>query len=168
MIKNIYLAGGCFWGTEKVFKILNGVTETTVGYANGHTENPTYEEVCTDTTGHRETVKVSYDTDRISLEKILTAYFMVIDPTVQNMQGADIGTQYQTGVYYEDKEDLTIIEKFFSKEKDKYTSFFVELLPLSCFWTAEEYHQDYLDKNPTGYCHITSIELDEVMKLNEL
>ena len=164
--KNIYLAGGCFWGTEKVFKLLKGVIDTTVGYANGHTQNPTYQDVCTDKTGHRETVKVTYDPQRITLEKILTAYFMVIDPTITNRQGGDIGTQYQTGVYYENAEDLPVIEVFFDRERKKHNSFCVELLPLSCFWPAEEYHQDYLDKNPNGYCHVTKIEFEEVEKLN--
>ena len=135
--------------------------------ANGHTENPTYEEVCTDTTGHRETVKVTYDTEKITLNKILKAYFMVIDPTVKDKQGGDTGTQYQTGVYYEDEESLPVIRDFFEEERKKYDVFCVELLPLSCFWTAEEYHQDYLDKNPTGYCHITKVEMDKVLKLNE-
>lgn len=166
-MKNIYLAGGCFWGTEKVFKMLDGVTDTTVGYANGHTEDPTYQEVCTDKTGHRETVKVTYDPERISLQKILTAYFMVIDPTVRNRQGGDIGTQYQAGVYYDDSEDLPEIQKVFDAERQKHEMFFVELLPLSCFYTAEEYHQDYLEKNPTGYCHVTKAEFDRIRAFNK-
>ncbi|MCR4693704.1 MAG: peptide-methionine (S)-S-oxide reductase MsrA [Pseudobutyrivibrio sp.] len=166
-LKNIYVAGGCFWGTERVFKALTGVEETTVGYANGHTDNPTYKEVCTDTTGHRETVKVTYDPQKISLEKILTAYFMVVDPTVKNQQGEDIGSQYQTGVYYDNEEDLPAVTAMFEKVEKDYDQFYVELLPLSNFWSAEEYHQDYLDKNPNGYCHITPIEMEKIHDLDK-
>lgn len=168
MTKNIYLAGGCFWGTEKTFKLLSGVTDTTVGYANGHSENPTYKEVCTDTTGHRETVKITYNPDKITLDQILTVYFMIIDPTVRNRQGADVGTQYQTGVYYDDPEDLPAIENRFKDERQKNAAFFVELCPLSCFYPAEEYHQDYLDKNPTGYCHVSVGEFHKIKELNEV
>ncbi|MBR0385843.1 MAG: peptide-methionine (S)-S-oxide reductase MsrA [Erysipelotrichaceae bacterium] len=167
MQKKIYLAGGCFWGTEKVFQSLNGVTDTTVGYANGHKDNPSYEEVKKDNTGHRETVEVVYDDEVISLPTIMTAYFMCIDPTVENRQAHDIGTQYQTGVYYCDDSDLPVLEEIFEQEKKKYPVFHVELLPLKVFWPAEEYHQDYLDKNPNGYCHITTAEYEAVKKLND-
>ena len=164
-MKTIYLAGGCFWGTEKVFKSLRGVTDTTVGYANGHTLNPTYRQVCTDTTGHRETVKVVYDPETISLQNILRVFFLVIDPELQNRQGEDVGSQYQTGVYYEAPEDLPLIQEVFAAEQAKHPVFFVELLPLSCFYDGEDYHQDYLDKNPSGYCHITPHEMAEVAEL---
>lgn len=162
MIKTIYFAGGCFWGTERLFQIVPGVVETEVGYANGHTEHPTYEEVCTDTTGHRETVKVVYDNDAVSLETLLDVFFLCIDPTVQNRQANDIGSQYQTGIYYEDMEDATIIEEACQKETKKHVVFYVEQKPLEIYYPAEEYHQDYLLKNPTGYCHITSHELEAV------
>ena len=161
-LKEIYFAGGCFWGTEKVFKAVPGVTDTEVGYANGSTDDPTYQQVCTDLTGHRETVRVIYDENMVSLEDLIRVFFIVIDPTVKDMQGADRGTQYQTGVYYSDNADLPVIEMLFEAEKEKYCKFFVELKPLECFWPAEEYHQDYLDKNPGGYCHITSDEMREV------
>ena len=165
-MKTIYLAGGCFWGTQRVFQLLNGVVRTEVGYANGKVENPTYQQVCTDTTGHRETVKVVYDPAAISLKKLLKAFFLVIDPRGQNQQGHDIGSQYQTGVYYEDGEDLPILQEIFAEKIREYDAFFVELQPISCFYAAEDYHQDYLIKNPTGYCHISKVDMDEVAKLN--
>lgn len=164
-MKEIYFAGGCFWGTEKVFKACPGVKAATAGYANGHTENPTYQEVCTDTTGHRETVKVEYDPEEISLTKLLRVFFLVIDPRVRNRQGNDAGTQYQTGVYYSDSEDAALLEAVFAEKREEIHPFCVELAPLLSFWTAEEYHQDYLDKNPGGYCHITPAEMEEVQSL---
>ena len=165
MNKEIYFAGGCFWGMEKVFRSLPGVTDTTVGYANGLTRNPTYQQVCTDTTGHRETVKVVYDPAVITLEKLLEVYFLVIDPTVPNRQGGEVGSQYQTGVYYSDPEDLPVLSAAFEAQKAGGGDFFVELLPLRCFYDAEEYHQDYLEKNPDGYCHITPVEMARVRAL---
>ncbi len=166
MKKVIYFAGGCFWGTERAFQLLDGVCDTEVGYANGHTENPTYKEVCTDTTGYRETVKVTYDDEVISLTTLLQAYFICVDPTVQNRQGHDIGSQYQTGVYYTDEADREIIAAYFEKMKPNYPAFYIELCPLQVFYSAEEYHQDYLIKNPEGYCHIRKDEFEAVKKLN--
>lgn len=163
----LYLAGGCFWGMEKAFRELRGVTETAVGYANGSLEHPTYAEVCRDNTGHRETIRVSYDPKILSLEKLLRAYFICIDPTQADGQGNDIGSQYLTGIYYQDAEMLPEIEAFLAKERVKYPEFHVELKPLSIFWLAEDYHQDYLTKNPGGYCHIASREFAEIRKLNE-
>lgn len=153
--KEIYLAGGCFWGTEHYFKQIDGVVNTEVGYANGYTENPTYKEVCTDKTGFAETVHVTYDPSKVSLRFLLEMYFKAINPTSINRQGNDRGTQYRTGVYYVDKEDEPIIRKTFEEEqKQIHGQLAVENLPLKNFYTAEEYHQDYLDKNPTGYCHL--------------
>ena len=166
-MNEIYLAGGCFWGMEKVFRALDGVTETTVGYANGTTDNPTYEQVCTDTTGHRETVKVVYDPARIPLQKILKAYFICIDPELQNRQGNDIGSQYQTGIYTTDGESLKIVESYAAEERKKHAFFYTEIMPLKQFWPAEEYHQNYLEKNPNGYCHITTREYELVKQLNQ-
>lgn len=163
--KTIYLAGGCFWGSEKAFQLLDGVVDTCAGYANGTVENPSYEEVCKNQTGHRETVRVKYDDEKISLKTILEAYFICIDPTVYNQQGHDVGTQYQTGVYYEDEQDYPIIAEVFEGKKKQYQPFCVELKPLSCFYPAEEYHQDYLIKNPTGYCHIN---LEQYAKVKAL
>ena len=154
-MKEIYLAGGCFWGTEHFFKQIRGVTETEVGFANGHTENPTYQEVYTDKTGFAETVLVKYDPDVVSLEFLLQMYFVAIDPTSLNKQGHDEGTRYRTGIYYTDSADLAIINKVYEAEQQKYSQpFAVERLPLENYYPAEDYHQDYLDKNPDGYCHL--------------
>ena len=165
--KMIVLAGGCFWGVEKVFKALDGVVETTVGYANGTTANPTYEEVCRNETGYKEAVKVIYQPDQVSLSTIIRAFFLCIDPRQRNRQGNDIGSQYQTGIYYVDEKDLEWIKPIYASERMKYDRFFVELEPLKNFYTAEEYHQNYLDKHPNGYCHITAFEMEEVKKLNQ-
>lgn len=166
-MKTVYMAGGCFWGMEKAFQQLDGVVETTTGYANGDVENPSYQLVCTDTTNFRETVKVDYDPGVISLKKLLKAYFMCIDPTVTNRQGHDIGSQYQTGVYYVDEEDYPVIAEAFENEKKKHDRFFVELKKLENFYDAEDYHQDYLIKNPEGYCHIDLTTYRKLRKLNE-
>ncbi len=154
-LKEIYLAGGCFWGTEHYFKQIDGVVDTEVGYANGITENPTYKEVCTDKTGFAETVHVIYNPDKVSLEFLLEMYFKAIDPTSINRQGHDTGTQYRTGVYYTDSSDEATISKVFDEEqKHIQGKIVVENLPLKNFYKAEDYHQDYLDKNPDGYCHL--------------
>ena len=153
--KEIYLAGGCFWGTEHYFKQIDGVVDTEVGYANGTTENPTYKEVCTDKTGFAETVHVTYDPDKVSLKFLLEMYFKAIDPTSINRQGNDMGTQYRTGVYYTDSTDEAVINEVFAEEqKHIQGKIAVENLPLKNFYKAEDYHQDYLDKNPDGYCHL--------------
>ncbi len=153
--RDIYLAGGCFWGAEHYFKQIEGVTETEVGFANGHTENPTYKEVYTDTTGFAETVHVRYQPDVVSLEFLLHMFFKAIDPTSLNKQGHDEGTRYRTGIYYTDAADEAVIEQVYQEEQQQCGQpFVVEKQPLQNFYTAEEYHQDYLDKNPTGYCHL--------------
>ncbi len=155
MTKEIYFAGGCFWGTEHFFKQIEGVLETEVGFANGHTENPTYKEVYTDQTGFAETVYVKYNPDVVSLEFLLNMFFKAIDPTSLNKQGEDEGTRYRTGVYYTSDDDLAIIEKVFAQEQQNHQQpLAVEKLPLQNYYSAEDYHQDYLDKNPTGYCHL--------------
>ena len=154
-MKEIALAGGCFWGVDEFFSRKEGVLSTKSGYSNGQKENPTYEEVCTGKTGHAETVYVQYDETRISLETILDKFFKVIDPTSLNRQGNDIGTQYRTGIYYIDATDETAINDFIESKKPKYSRpIVVEVEPLRNFFDAEEYHQDYLKKNPRGYCHI--------------
>ena len=150
--KVIYLAGGCFWGVEGYFKKLPGVYETEVGYANGKTDDTDYANVAA--TDHAETVKVCYDKSRISLEEILLHYFRIIDPLSVNRQGNDIGRQYRTGVYYIDDDDSKIIDKVFNYEKKLHGPIAVEKSALKNFINAEDYHQDYLDKNPGGYCHI--------------
>lgn len=154
-MKEIYLAGGCFWGVDAYLSRLNGVIETEVGYANGTKENPSYEEVCIGITGHTETTYIKYDANIISLEELLNKFWHIIDPTMLNRQGGDIGNQYRTGIYYTDPEDLKIIKKSLEEEKSKYNKPIVtEIMPLKSYYKAEEYHQDYLKKNPGGYCHI--------------
>lgn len=147
----IYLAGGCFWGTEHFLKQIRGVKHTEVGYANGNTASPTYKEVCTDKTGFAETVKVVYNPQEVSLELLLNLYFQTIDPTSINRQGHDQGTQYRTGIYYTDKADLTIIQNAVCELAKEYSRpLALEVEPLKNFYNAEEYHQNYLDKNPDG------------------
>ena len=155
MIREIYLAGGCFWGVEGYFKRIEGVKDTTCGYANGKTANPSYEDVCRHNTGHAETVRVLFDMDVINLEDLLIYYFRIIDPVSVNKQGNDVGTQYRTGIYYTDESLLPVIKAAVEREQRKYNEkIAVEVLPLENFYSAEEYHQNYLDKNPNGYCHI--------------
>ena len=161
-LHTIYLAGGCFWGIEAYMKKLPGVRDTDVGYANGNTENPTYEQVCYDNTGHAETVKVVYDPALISTEQLLDGFFKVVDPTSINRQGNDRGSQYRSGIYYVDEADKAIAESAAARQKENYKDPVVtEILPLNQFYLAEDYHQDYLDKNPGGYCHINLNAADE-------
>ena len=153
--KDIYLAGGCFWGTEHFLKLIDGVETTQVGYANGNIANPTYKQVCSGTTDFAETVKVQYDPVKVDLAFLIDLYFKTIDPTSVNKQGNDRGTQYRTGIYYTDPEDLSVIQETVHRLAATYTRpLAVEIKPLENFYPAEEYHQDYLDKNPGGYCHI--------------
>lgn len=154
-MKEIVLAGGCFWGVEEFMSRIEGVVETKVGYANGTVAHPSYEDVCTGTTGHAEACYVKYDENKISLKELLDKFWSVIDPTLLNRQGEDVGSQYRTGIYYIDDEDLEIIEESLKREQAKYDKPIVtEIQPLTCFYYAEEYHQRYLKKNPDGYCHI--------------
>ena len=164
-IKIIYLAGGCFWGIEAYFSRLPGINNAISGYANGKIQNPTYKEVCSGTTGFAETVKIEYDPEIISLEEILTHYFNIIDPTTMNRQGADIGTQYRSGIYYSRQEDLKIINELIKNEQKKYNKTIVtEIKKLDNFYEAEDYHQKYLEKNPQGYCHIDLSVLEKYRK----
>lgn len=157
-MKDIYFAGGCFWGVEEYFSRIEGVTDTEVGYANSKVENPSYELVCSGMTDSAETVKIIYDENIISLENLLEKLFLVIDPTLLNRQGNDIGSQYRTGIYYNEDEDLEIINSYIDSIKNNYKKdILTEVLRIKNFYPAEEYHQDYLKKNPNGYCHI---ELD--------
>ena len=154
-MKTIYLAGGCFWGTQRFFDQFPGVIKTEVGYANGRTANPSYEDVCRRDTGHAETVKIEFDETVISTAKLLDYYFLTIDPLSVNRQGGDVGTQYRTGIYYTDESLLPEIRARVAAEEQKVGApLAVEVLPLENFYRAEEYHQDYLVKNPAGYCHI--------------
>ena len=158
----IYLAGGCFWGLEKLMQSLDGVTNATNGYANGTVPAPDYRRVRAGDTGHRETVRVEYDPERISLDDLLYAYFEVIDPELIDRQGHDIGSQYQAGIYYVDEAARDAVERTADEKRAEYPNFAVEIAPLSCFYAAEEYHQDYLDKNPGGYCHIPLADIARI------
>ena len=153
-MKTIYLAGGCFWGVQKYFDQFDGVLRTETGYANGPDRAPGYEEACADS-GHAETVRIDYDESRITLTRLLGAYFRIIDPLSVNRQGHDEGIQYRTGIYYTDMDQLAEIEPVWQEqERLAGAKLAVELGPLINFFPAEEYHQHYLDKNPGGYCHI--------------
>jgi peptide methionine sulfoxide reductase msrA/msrB len=153
--REIYLGGGCFWGVEHFLAGLKGVVATEVGYANGSTSNPTYEQVCRENTGHAEVVKVEYDPLRISLPFLLEMFFSVIDPTSVNKQGNDVGSQYRTGIYYSDVADLPVIRESVAKLAAEFSKpLAIEVEPLSNYYSAEQYHQKYLVKNPGGYCHI--------------
>ena len=155
----IYLAGGCFWGTEKLMQTLHGVVDVTSGYANGNYTDPTYEQVRTGDTGFKETVRVEYKPDEVSLDMVLFTFFTSIDPTVEDMQGYDVGSQYQSGIYWIDEASGETVKRISAIEAERYVPFAVELSPLKNFYDAEEYHQDFLDKNPGGYCHITAHSL---------
>ena len=164
-IEVIYLAGGCFWGMEKLMSRLPGIIDVVSGYANGTTQNtPTYDAVCRGGTGFKETVRVEYNPQKISLEILLNAFFTAIDPTLKNQQGNDIGGQYQTGVYYSDNSTSKIVEQYVAVQRKKHDIFEVESTKLINFYDAEEYHQDYLEKNPKGYCHIPSVEINEIIE----
>ena len=154
MIKTIYLAGGCFWGVQRYFDQFDGIVKTCVGYANGNTENPIYQDVKKGLTGHAETLQIQYN-EKITLEQILDHYFEIIDPVSINQQGEDKGISYRTGIFFTDSNDKCIIEdkmKEVQKHYDKPLAVIVE--PLHNFYNAEEYHQKYLEKNPGAYCHI--------------
>ncbi|MBQ9262696.1 MAG: peptide-methionine (S)-S-oxide reductase MsrA [Clostridia bacterium] len=153
-MSTIYLAGGCFWGCQKYFDLMDGVTETEVGYANGPIERPSYEQVKAHA-GHAETVRIAYDPAVLPLRALLEKYFAVIDPTAVNHQGGDFGIQYRTGIYYTDPADAPIIDAALADLAQQYDRpLAIEHLPLQNFYPAEEYHQKYLEKHPDGYCHI--------------
>ena len=160
--REIYLAGGCFWGLEKYMENVSGVIETEAGYANGNTQNPTYEEVCAGS-GHAEVCRVIYDTAFAGLPFILRRFFDVIDPVSINRQGEDSGIQYRTGIYYTDPADLPVIQAALDELQQEYSEpLAIEALPLKNYTEAEENHQKYLHKNPGGYCHISFLEIEEV------
>ena len=151
----IYLAGGCFWGVEAFISRLKGVNSTEVGYANGNDLAPTYEKVCSGKTGHAETVKATYNPKIIALDEILESFFKIIDPHTRNRQGPDIGTQYRTGIYWQEASQRDTVIKFLrKKQKESSERIVVEAHEISNFYPAEEYHQKYLEKNPQGYCHV--------------
>lgn len=155
MIKTIYFAGGCFWGVAHLFSLVEGVTATTAGYANSTVADPTYKEVCTGDTHAAETVRVDYDSSIVGLSDLIGLYFKSIDPLSVDRQGNDVGTQYRTGIYYTSPDDAPVIEAMIATLQRRYTQpLAVEYGPLTNFYPAEEYHQDYLRKNPGGYCHV--------------
>ena len=163
----IYLAGGCFWGTEHFLKQIRGVESTQVGYANSIITNPTYQQVCSGETNAAETVKVVYDPETIDLSLLLELYFKTIDPTSLNQQGNDRGTQYRRGIYYTNKDDVPVINQAIQTLANQYkTPIAIEVKPLANFYPAENYHQDYLDKNPNGYCHINPALFEMARKAN--
>jgi methionine-S-sulfoxide reductase len=150
-LKTIYLAGGCFWGLEKYVALVHGVAATEVGYANGTKPNATYE----DGSGYAEAVKVVYDPKVAPLPFLLSLYYDAIDPTTVDRQGNDFGTEYRTGIYYTDPADRAVIEKSLADLQKQYKQpIAIESGPLTAYTRAEDYHQDYLQKNPGGYCHI--------------
>lgn len=152
----IYLAGGCFWGTQHLFSLVPGVLETEAGYANSTVPAPTYREVCSGRTGAAESVKITYNPYRVTLPYLLQLYFKSIDPTTLNRQGNDVGTQYRTGIYYADEKDKPVIDEQMRILQAKLKkAVVVETGAIRNFYPAEEYHQEYLEKNPGGYCHVS-------------
>lgn len=158
-MKEIYLAGGCFWGVEAYFKNIKGVCETSVGYANGETETTTYKEL--KLTNHAEVVHVKYDETVIGLKFLLDMYYKVIDPLSLNKQGGDEGAQYRTGIYYIDNNDYDTINNSINElNMTLGQKSVVEVMPLNNYITAEDYHQNYLDNNPNGYCHLSKVDFE--------
>ncbi len=155
-LQTIVLGGGCFWCTEAVYKEVRGVTDVESGYSNGETERPSYEQVCTGRTGHNEVVKLTYDADQVTLRQLLEVFFVVHDPTQLNRQGNDVGTQYRSGIYYTTPEQKQVAEdmiRAMSQEKLFGRPIVTEVAPMTNYWPAEDYHQDFFEKNPTqGYC----------------
>ena len=156
-MKRIYLAGGCFWGMEKFFSMAKGVLSTRVGYANGNLDNPSYKDLKEGRDTSAETVEIEYDESILPLTSILELFLRVVDPYAVNKQGEDEGLQYRSGVYYENETDKQIVLDYFKKALRP--DYKIEVKQLATFYKAEEYHQDYLNKNPTGYCHINMAKL---------
>lgn len=169
MKKTIYFAGGCFWGTAHLFSLVPGVESAVAGYANSVKENPSYELVCTGVTEAAETVKVDYDEDLVSLTELTMLFFKSIDPVSLNRQGNDVGTQYRTGIYYTDPQDAEIIDTLLATLQRRYSvPLAVETGILKNFYPAEDYHQDYLKKNPGGYCHVDPALFKEAKSLGKV
>ena len=168
-IKEIYFAGGCFWGTEHLFQLVRGVVATEVGYANGKIKNPTYEQVVSHTTGFAEAVKVQYDADEVNLPLLIELYFKSIDPTTLNRQGNDVGDNYRSGIYSTDEATATVVKTEVAKLAKNYQKpVVVETIPLQNWYKAEDYHQDYLVNNPGGYCHVPLSVFEEAKNANPL
>ncbi|PAF42672.1 peptide-methionine (S)-S-oxide reductase MsrA [Helicobacter sp. 11S03491-1] len=155
MLHTIYLAGGCFWGMQGYFDLLKGVVKTSVGYSNSNIPYPSYEVVCSQTSGAIETLELIYDGEKIKLDEILTRFFSIIDPTSYNRQGNDIGSQYKSGIYTQDAKILKYIKQFVQNIQSRYDKpILTQVDKLKNYYLAEDYHQNYLKKNPQGYCHI--------------
>jgi peptide-methionine (S)-S-oxide reductase len=152
-------ANGCFWCTEAIFEQLDGVISAVSGYTGGHVENPSYEDVCTGTTGHAECLQITYDTSKITFDELLEVFWETHDPTTLNRQGADVGTQYRSGIFYHDEEQKQKAQKY-KEELNKSGAFdspiVTEITPFTVFYSAEGYHQEYFDnnENSNGYCRI--------------
>ena len=164
----IVLGGGCFWCTEAAFKEIEGVVNVSSGYAGGHTENPTYREVCTGDTGHAEVIKVEYDEENIGFKEILDFFFQIHDPTTENREGPDVGTQYRSIILYQSEEQRETVEIFIEEKQEEFDDEIVtEVEELKTFYRAEEKHQDYFKKNPNdAYCRIHA--MPKVEKAREL
>ncbi len=163
----IVLGGGCFWCTEATFEIMKGIVKTTVGYAGGRTNNPSWEQVCTGETGHAEVAMIEYDPKVISLEKLLEVFFSMHDPTSLNKQGADVGTEYRSIILYISEKQRESVEKYIKKIQEDYSKPIVtEVKKLDRFYNAEEYHQKYFNKNPyQGYCSfVIKPKVDKIKK----
>ncbi|MFP8834286.1 peptide-methionine (S)-S-oxide reductase MsrA [Hydrogenophaga sp. XSHU_21] len=152
----LVLGGGCFWCTEAVYKEVRGVTDVESGYSNGHVTQPSYEQVCTGTTGHNEVVRLEYDPSVISTREVLEIFFVVHDPTTLNRQGNDVGTQYRSGIYFttpEQEAEARAIIAELDRDKAFGKPVVTEVKPLANYWPAEAYHQDFFERNPhQGYC----------------
>ena len=155
MSETATLAGGCFWGVEELFRNLPGVIDTNVGYTGGSTANPKYEDVKTGRTGHAESLQIEFDPSKISYDEILDHFFRLHDPTTVNQQGNDRGTQYRSAIFYHDDKQREAAERAKARAQEKWPRPIVtQIVPASEFWTAEDYHQDYLQRIPWGYnCH---------------
>ncbi len=165
-MQSLILAGGCFWGVEAYFRRVKGVSNTLVGYTGGHTINPDYTKIKVGNTGHVEACKIEYDNSIITLKRLLHHFFRIIEPTSLNKQGNDIGSQYVTALYYKDEDEKDIMTAYISLEQQKHKKpIVVKVLPEATFYIAEDYHQNYLEKNPGGYCHIDidSLRNDEMI-----
>lgn len=168
MLKDLYLGGGCFWGVQAYFDRIPGVVETSVGYANGLTENPIYQDVSSSESEHVEAVHIKYNPDKVQLQVLLNQFFKIIDPTSVNRQGNDRGIQYRTGIYYTDEATAEIAKSILEGQQKNYSEpLAVELLPIKHYYLAEEYHQEYLIKNPDGYCHISFDSLKDLEPSSE-
>lgn len=155
MTNKAIFAAGCFWGVQYYFDQVPGVTKTTVGYTAGHTKNPTYEDVCTHTTGHAEALELDFDPKKVSYEMLVKHFFRMHNPTQLNRQGPDVGDSYRSGIYYFDDDQKVVAEKIKQESQANFKEPIVsEILPATTFYPAEDYHQKYTEKTGRGMCHI--------------